>query len=98
VKLALPKIERKKFDQAKQALFAPPSVPSISVVPYVTIPLVGIMDRIVRIDVEMSNAHAATVAQNTNVAASSIDVGLLTKLKGMEAMSALFFPSQMIWH
>lgn len=56
------------------------------------------MDRIVRIDVEMSNAHAATVAQNTNVAASSIDVGLLTKLKGMEAMSALFFPSQMIWH
>jgi len=62
--------------------FAPPSVPSTSTMPFVPIPLVGIMNRIVELTNEVSSAHAFVVAQNASIFAPTTNVGPLDKAKG----------------
>lgn len=71
-----------KFEQAKQTLFATLPIPSTSAPPSVSIPPVGIMDHIVKIVLEVSNAHVVAITQNAIIVAPTIDVGLVDQDEG----------------
>lgn len=73
---------RQKFEQAKQTLFATLPIPSTSAPPSVSIPPVGIMDHIVKIVLEVSNAHVVAITQNAIIVAPTIDVGLVDQDEG----------------